>query len=161
MNKKIIWGVIVVVILVVGGWYLLKPACTDDCDGELREISNATSTSQLKTYSNSQYGFEIKYPTQFQIQNQTPNQLDVTNSQFCVEKAKTQQPGDIFAGCQYLSVRAQKNNIIVEGQNVTKSAIVIAGITGEKIISNEEYFSIISQIEKNGQYYVFSVYSNV
>ncbi len=64
MNKKIIWGIVAVVIVAAGVFafnYIQHQL--DCCGGEDTEASPAASTSTWKTYTNDNYGYQISYPS--------------------------------------------------------------------------------------------------
>jgi hypothetical protein len=74
MNKKIIWGIILLVILVIGGYFIfnrdskytqeLNASNTNTSTNTIPAENNANSS---KTYSNPQYGFSIDYPQNYEI----------------------------------------------------------------------------------------------
>lgn len=62
MNKKIIWGIMVIAVL-VGGFYIFDGLqFRTDENMPSPNISLQTNTSNWKTYTNTEYGFEISYP---------------------------------------------------------------------------------------------------
>ena len=62
MNKKIIWVVVAVVILIAGGFVLTTSRHKDD---DRIPYGDNKAPSDLKTYTNSKYGFEVKYPVSY------------------------------------------------------------------------------------------------
>lgn len=85
MNKKIIWGIVIVVIVIVGGYFTFKHNINGGLDygktGPVEkpniETSESTSTAQSnldwKTYTNTKLAYEIKYPSDWKINEGTVN----------------------------------------------------------------------------------------
>lgn len=162
---------IIAVLIIGGGMYIYKnkkietPITSTKTDTEYTPTQTQTVPPSLldknsKSYINTSKTFSIEYPAQFQVQHQAANEIHLTNSSDCLEKAKTQLPGEFSSGCLYASARSQNNKITVDGQGVVKQQMSIAGISGEKTVSDNEYFSVMGQVEKNGQWYIIIVNSN-
>ncbi len=71
MNKKIIWGVVVLVMLTIAGYFILnrdskyiQGSNTPNANTPTKPVENTNSS---KSYSNSEYGFSIDYPQNFEI----------------------------------------------------------------------------------------------
>ncbi len=85
-NKKLF--LIVLTVLLLGGSYLYFRANTNtnNSDEKLIEsdLTHTTATSNWKTYSNEEYGFEFKYPPELQFKqnkiNHTKNMYGESNS---------------------------------------------------------------------------------
>lgn len=74
MNKKIIWGIILLAILVIGGYFVFNRDYKNSQELNTSNTNTPTNTipvennvNSSKTYSNSQYGFSIDYPQNYEI----------------------------------------------------------------------------------------------
>jgi hypothetical protein len=76
MNKKIIWGVVIVLIVVLAGLVvkanffpdLSKRQVANCCDGSQQKAAMDSMIADWKTYTNEKYGFNFKYPTDWVIE---------------------------------------------------------------------------------------------
>src|SRR3989338_5411933 len=66
MNPKIIIGVIVIV-LIAGGLYFIVDKKSEKPNQQTSTDDINSTTANWKTYKNDQYGFEIKYPNDYEI----------------------------------------------------------------------------------------------
>ncbi len=73
MNKKIVWGVVILVIIFLGYQFVYKPTKI------VWDIPPEPTISEWKTYTNTAYGFQIQYPTGTEISD-----IDVTNGRSVV-----------------------------------------------------------------------------
>lgn len=87
MKKKIIWGVVIIaVIIITGVCYSISKPKDDHILVEstdlINKYANTTPTSDWKTYANTKYGFEIKYPSTWGLKSVNegpiPNQKRVS-----------------------------------------------------------------------------------
>ena len=155
--------IIIIAVLVIGGGSYIynqnKKVEVSENNSLTATTSTATNLANLKAYSNNQNNFSFQYSSQFVVQHQDDNSIDLANNNTCVSARINQSPGDFTKGCQYISVRAQNNPITGGG---TKSSLQIDNIKGEQIITiDEPYFSVLGQIENNNKWYVITVTSNL
>lgn len=109
MNKKVILGVILLVILVIGGYFVFNRDYKGTQESNTSNTNTTTNTipvennaNSSKTYSNSQYGFSIDYPQNYEIYNtNTSNGYTLT----LVDKSKVFPNSDV------------KNLILVEARS--------------------------------------------
>lgn len=109
MNKKIIWGIILLAILVIGGYFVFNRDYKNSQELNTSNTNTPTNTipvennaNSSKTYSNSQYGFSIDYPQNYEIYNtNTSNGYTLT----LVDKSKVFLNSDV------------KNLILVEARS--------------------------------------------
>jgi hypothetical protein len=67
MSKKIIWGVVIAVIIIAGAAVYglsIKP-CSPNCFGK----SQLSEIKDWKTYTDTKYGFEFKYPADWNVKD--------------------------------------------------------------------------------------------
>jgi hypothetical protein len=65
MNKKLIYGVVIAVVVVIAGiWYMKAYPAFDGAKGRFvdQKNNNAFVTSDWKTYTSKEYGFSFQYP---------------------------------------------------------------------------------------------------
>ncbi|MFA6076887.1 MAG: PsbP-related protein [Candidatus Paceibacterota bacterium] len=67
MNKKIIWGIIIAVVIIGAGSYTYMYFSQPTYD---KNHNWGPDTSDWETYTNEKYGFEFKYPTAWSMQSE-------------------------------------------------------------------------------------------
>ncbi len=122
-------------------------------------INPTINTSNLKKYANSQYGFELKYPSNLSQQaTRDRTVLQLRDVQAC--KNVETEGGSWPIDCMGYNLIVQSNKISVSGGvGVTKTTIQVAGYSAEKIETNEEGMweglnQTYVQFQKDGNWYV-------
>lgn len=129
------------------------------------EIPLATTTDETKdwkTYTNTEYGYSFKYPATLVSSNGAKG-ISLVNTTQCISEYSKPNLGDNYipTGCYSLSVSVQESRVIHEGLNTTKTSLIIGGIQGEKIVTDDgSYFGVLIQVNKDNQWYKISGSSN-
>jgi hypothetical protein len=120
-------------------------------------VTASSSSTAWKTYSNSQYGFELKYPNGYFL---TENKIGISieSSQTC-KTIRAAASGSWPKDCLIYDLLIQKNKILVEGSGVTKTATQVAGYSAEKIQDNNQgmwdgMIQTTIQFNKDNQWYI-------
>lgn len=85
-NKKLIWGVVIAVVIIgaLCAYKLLIPAIYQNCCSWDHPYPNTeVSTAEWKTYTDSKLGYEIKYPSDWKIdQNEITHEIGIHNPKY-------------------------------------------------------------------------------
>lgn len=82
MNKKLIWGVVTAVVVIVAAWFIYSLATTpvlDYGDRSWREGNNSPVTSDWKTYTNLGNSYEVSYPNNWEIETRADGSVIFLN----------------------------------------------------------------------------------
>ncbi|KKU03139.1 MAG: hypothetical protein UX06_C0045G0005 [Candidatus Giovannonibacteria bacterium GW2011_GWA2_45_21] len=70
MNQKYIFIIAVIVLLGIGGYYVATKKAEAPVTSENQQnVNTSDETANWKTYTNTKYGFEIKYPSTWKLKN--------------------------------------------------------------------------------------------
>ncbi|MCX6752265.1 MAG: hypothetical protein NTZ87_02075 [Candidatus Nomurabacteria bacterium] len=170
MNKKIIWRVIVAIVIIAGGFaynYLSKPkpVCWPYCPGmtdqdreAIKKSALEAETANWKTYTNTKYGFEVKYPVDWRTE-ETKTRYGSTIFSLALVSPETDDfikkvPGtdastfDVDFMIYPLNYRS----------NGVRSQVVFNGINAEKVVSESE-LGTHSIIYLDGKNYTYGIYN--
>ena len=132
-------------------------------------VMNTTSpglnaTSNWKTYTSSQYGFEVKYPKDYYLtENKTG--ISIESSQTC-KTIRAAASGPWPKDCLIYDLLIQKDKILVEGTGVIKTTTQVAGYSAERIEDNNQgmwdgMIQTTIQFNKDNQWYINRVSFNL
>lgn len=71
-NKKrmmVVIGMIAIVVIVIGGYFIFSKRLVKPSETQTQQSLQMIDISDWKTYTNNQYGFELKYPSNWVIEN--------------------------------------------------------------------------------------------
>ncbi len=159
LNKKFI--VTFVILALLGGgayggvWYWqdqqvvneIVPTFTPRVDG------STSLTTSWKTYTNTQYGFEVKYPESYSMSG-TSNGSNITFKSTEACKSFVSGGGEWPIDCQSYNILVQQNKI--SGPEMSKT--FVAGIQAEKYSDSNGQWSngtqILVQFQKGQNWYI-------
>lgn len=145
MNKKLIWGIVIVIVVVAGALYVLcfKPSY-DGKNGNFLKKDSDAAVADWKTYKDNKFGFEIRYPSNIVIKTENNKVMfDLGNS---MEKT-------------YSKIENEKVNVnrglVIEAGLVSPEKCYKVNSAGEKFADTDNDYSPFitdSGIELGPQY---------
>jgi hypothetical protein len=133
-NQKIFTIIVIIAVIVIGGYFAWSKKSRES---NVNPVSN-NITPNWKTYANTQYGFEFKYPSDYNIfENTAFEVLDkISKLQVTVEKNQASEPLNFFVlnikgGGETLSsildrYKINFDNVIIEQNKVNDNNFTVA-----------------------------------
>ncbi|MDO8430585.1 MAG: hypothetical protein Q7S72_01175 [Candidatus Taylorbacteria bacterium] len=119
MNKKIIWGTVIAVIVMIGAGYYLNSFKSFE-PGEV-------STSDWKTYTNTKYGFEFKYSKNLHISSSYTGVITQADN-VSVTPYTQEQLKDLGKEISEILISVSDKKNIEPEKTVSRKEILIDGI---------------------------------
>lgn len=118
------------------------------------DLSVQDETSEWKTYTNTQYGFELKYPNNY-VLTEDKNRVSIKSSPDCILSEGMVWPKNCFS----YDLLIQNNEILISGTGVSKTKINVAGYMGEKTEDENQgmWTDLIQttvQFSRNNKWYI-------
>ncbi|MEO8637342.1 MAG: hypothetical protein ABI430_00375 [Candidatus Taylorbacteria bacterium] len=151
---KIYYAIVAVALIFLGLLYLWTNGFNE------RAFFNQSGSKDWITYTNTQYGFELKHPATFVLkESKTGLNLDFN------EKCRQVREEKLFpTGCPGVQVFVHKTGKYSMGSDDNPIAILSNGIEWKKITTEDAEimaFMALAQTYENGLWYEISVGSNL
>jgi hypothetical protein len=153
---------VIVVLVVIGGYFVWHKKSQEP---NFSQVSNTTTSIPIdwKTYTDSQYGFEIKYPSNYILvdySHKSPErEAGVTIASSTCEIISDSEGSTWPKYCFIYNLLIQKNKILIEGSDVGKTTTQVANYPAEKIEDNNKAIwdglnQIYVQFKKSDNWFV-------
>ncbi|MBI1974247.1 MAG: hypothetical protein HYS51_00065 [Candidatus Zambryskibacteria bacterium] len=145
---NIVLIVVIVAIVAVGGYFVFSKKSQEPNNEQV------SPTTNLQTYTNNKYGFELKYANSYSLKENNSG-ISIQSSQSC-EKILGTGGGQWPKDCFIYDLLIQKNKI--EGGSAHVPSTKVAGYSSEKFELDGGMYDNLNQIyiqfEKGGSWYV-------